>query len=79
MTLIDNAIYVDGRRVATPRNLDETYTLQETHRRAAPVRGARLPDHDPARGVARHGFGAASPRADEGDPPHARMVRALTW
>ena len=31
MTLIDNAIYVGGRRVATPRSLDETYTLQETH------------------------------------------------
>lgn len=31
MTLIDNAIYVDGLRVATPRSLDETYTLQEAH------------------------------------------------
>ena len=31
MTLIDNAIYVGGQRVATPRNLDETYTLQEAH------------------------------------------------
>ena len=31
MTLIDNAIYVGGQRVETPRNLDETYTLQEAH------------------------------------------------
>lgn len=31
MTLIDNAIYVGGQRVATPHNLDETYTLQEAH------------------------------------------------
>ena len=31
MTLIDNAVYVGGQRVATPRNLDETYTLQEAH------------------------------------------------
>jgi magnesium transporter len=27
MTLIDNAVYVDGRRTADPRSLDETYEL----------------------------------------------------
>ena len=27
MTLIDNAVYVDGRRLATPDSLDETYAL----------------------------------------------------
>lgn len=31
MTLIDNAVYVDGIRVATPVTLDEAYALQEAH------------------------------------------------
>ena len=31
MTLIDNAVYVDGIRVATPVTLDDAYALQEAH------------------------------------------------
>ena len=31
MTVIDNAIYVDGRRVATPRSLDETFDALEQY------------------------------------------------
>ncbi|GAB3148489.1 magnesium/cobalt transporter CorA [Microbacterium neimengense] len=31
MTLIDNAIYVQGHRVETPRSLDETYELLDAH------------------------------------------------
>lgn len=31
MALIDNAIYVDGRRVATPVTLDETYEVMKAH------------------------------------------------
>jgi len=27
MTLVDNAVYVDGRRTADPTSLDETYEL----------------------------------------------------
>jgi magnesium transporter len=30
MTVVDNAVYVDGRRLALPSNLDETYRLQES-------------------------------------------------
>jgi len=31
MALVDNAIYVDGRRVATPATLDETYEVMKAH------------------------------------------------
>ncbi|MFT4306344.1 MAG: magnesium and cobalt transport protein CorA [Microbacterium sp.] len=31
MTLIDNGIYVDGRRVSTPRSLDDTYEQLQAH------------------------------------------------
>ena len=31
MTLIDNAVYKDGVRVATPASLDDAYALQEAH------------------------------------------------
>lgn len=31
MTVIDNAIYVDGRRVATPETLDETFEAMKAH------------------------------------------------
>ncbi|NKF30933.1 transporter, partial [Pseudomonas sp. BGM005] len=31
MALIDNGVYVHGRRVETPKNLDETYRSLDSH------------------------------------------------
>ena len=49
MALIDNGVYVHGRRVETPKNLDETYRSLDAHGgiawiglyRPSPPRGRR--------------------------------------
>ncbi|MDQ1130616.1 magnesium and cobalt transport protein CorA [Microbacterium sp. SORGH_AS_0888] len=51
MPLIDNAIYVDGRRVATPKNLDDTYEQLEAHGGFAWI-GLYRPEPDELRSVA---------------------------
>jgi magnesium transporter len=50
--LIDNAIYVDGRRVATPRNLDESFELRAEHAGLAWI-GMYRPSRDELEAVAR--------------------------
>lgn len=50
--LIDNAIYVDGHRVATPHNLDETFELRAEHAGLAWI-GMYRPSRDELEAVAR--------------------------
>ena len=38
MTLVDNAVYVDGRRAADPTSLDEMYELLRERKRDGPDR-----------------------------------------
>lgn len=52
MALVDNAVYVDGRRSADPRSLDETYELLRQRRGMAWI-GLYRPDEDEIRSVAR--------------------------
>lgn len=52
MALVDNAVYVDGRRSADPRSLDETYALLRQRRGMAWI-GLYRPDADEIRSVAR--------------------------
>ncbi len=52
MALVDNAVYVDGRRSADPRSLDETYELLRERRGMAWI-GLYRPDDDEIRSVAR--------------------------
>ncbi len=52
MTLVDNAVYVDGRRTADPRSLDETYELLRQRSGMAWI-GLYRPDADEIRSVAR--------------------------
>jgi magnesium transporter len=52
MTLVDNAVYVDGRRSADPRSLDETYELLRQRSGMAWI-GLYRPDADEIRSVAR--------------------------
>jgi magnesium transporter len=51
MTLIDNAVYVDGRRTADPASLDETYELLRERHGMAWI-GLYRPDADEIRSVA---------------------------
>lgn len=51
MALIDNAIYVDGRRVATPASLDETYEVMKAHNGFAWI-GLYRPTEQEVRSVA---------------------------
>lgn len=51
MSLIDNAIYVDGRRVATPATLDETYEVMKAHNGFAWI-GLYRPTGEEVRSVA---------------------------
>jgi magnesium transporter len=51
MSLIDNAIYVDGRRVATPATLDETYEVMKAHNGFAWI-GLYRPTEEEVRSVA---------------------------
>jgi magnesium transporter len=52
MALVDNAVYVDGRRSADPRSLDETYELLRERSGMAWI-GLYRPDEDEIRSVAR--------------------------
>jgi magnesium transporter len=52
MTLVDNAVYVDGQRTADPRSLDETYELLRQRSGMAWI-GLYRPDADEIRSVAR--------------------------
>jgi magnesium transporter len=52
MTLVDNAVYVDGRRTANPASLDETYELLRERKGMAWI-GLYRPDPDELRSVAR--------------------------
>jgi magnesium transporter len=52
VALVDNAVYVDGRRTADPRSLDETYELLRERRGMAWI-GLYRPDDDEIRSVAR--------------------------
>ena len=52
MPLIDNAIYVGGKRVATPATLDETYEVMKAHHGFAWI-GLYRPTDDEVRSVAR--------------------------
>jgi len=51
MALIDNAIYVEGKRVATPATLDETYEVMKAHNGFAWI-GLYRPTDDEVRSVA---------------------------
>ena len=51
MALVDNAIYADGRRVATPATLDETYEAMQAHNGFAWI-GLYRPTEDEVRSVA---------------------------
>ena len=51
MALIDNGIYADGRRVATPATLDETYEAMKAHNGFAWI-GMYRPTEDEVRSVA---------------------------
>jgi magnesium transporter len=52
MTLVDNAVYVDGHRTADPRGLDETYELLRDRHGMAWI-GLYRPDEAEIRSVAR--------------------------
>ena len=52
MTLVDNAVYVEGRRTADPASLDETYELLRERKGMAWI-GLYRPDVDELRSVAR--------------------------
>jgi magnesium transporter len=52
MALIDNAIYVEGARVATPATLDETYEVMKAHNGFAWI-GLYRPTDDEVRSVAK--------------------------
>ena len=52
MPLIDNAIYVGGKRVATPATLDETYEVMKAHHGFAWI-GLYRPTDDEVRSVAK--------------------------
>ena len=52
MALIDNAIYVDGRRVASPATLDESFECMKAHAGVAWI-GLYRPTEDEVRSVAR--------------------------
>ena len=52
MALIDNAIYVDGRRVASPATLDESFENMKAHSGLAWI-GLYRPTEDEVRSVAR--------------------------
>jgi magnesium transporter len=52
MALVDNAVYVDGRRTADPRSLDETYELLRQRHGMAWI-GLYRPHADEIRSVAR--------------------------
>jgi magnesium transporter len=52
MTLVDNAVYVDGRRTANPASLEETYQLLRERKAMAWI-GLYRPDVDELRSVAR--------------------------
>ena len=52
MTLMDNAVYVAGRRTASPSNLDETYALLRERQGMAWI-GLYRPDLDELRSMAR--------------------------
>ena len=56
MALVDNAVYVDGRRSADPRSLDETYELLRERHGMAWI-GLYRPDVAEIRSVG--GFGAS--------------------
>ena len=51
MTLLDNAVYVDGRRTADPQSLDETYELLRERKGLAWI-GLYRPDEAEVRSVA---------------------------
>jgi len=51
MALVDNAIYVDGRRVATPKTLDETFERLKAHQGFAWI-GLYRPSNEEVRSVA---------------------------
>ena len=51
MPLVDNAIYADGRRVATPATLDETYEVMKAHNGFAWI-GMYRPTEQEVRSVA---------------------------
>ena len=51
MTVVDNAVYVDGRRTADPSNLDETYELLRERNGMAWI-GLYRPDEAEIRTVA---------------------------
>jgi magnesium transporter len=51
MTLVDNAVYVDGRRTANPASLEETYQLLHERKGMAWI-GLYRPDVDELRSVA---------------------------
>lgn len=52
MALIDNGVYVDGRRVETPNNLDETYRILDAAGGIAWI-GLYRPSHEELESVAR--------------------------
>ena len=52
MTLVENAVYVDGRRTANPASLEETYELLRERKGMAWI-GLYRPDVDELRSVAR--------------------------
>jgi magnesium transporter len=52
MALVNNAVYVDGRRSADPRTLDETYEVLRARRDMAWI-GLYRPDLEEIRSVAR--------------------------
>ena len=52
MTLVENAVYVDGRRTANPASLEETYQLLRERKGMAWI-GLYRPDVDELRSVAR--------------------------
>jgi len=51
MALVDNAIYVDGRRVTTPKTLDETFERLKAHQGFAWI-GLYRPSNEEVRSVA---------------------------
>jgi magnesium transporter len=51
MTIVDNAVYVDGRRTDTPKNLDEMYEMLRDRSGMAWI-GLYLPGLEELRSVA---------------------------
>ena len=70
MTLVDNAVYVGGRRTANPANLDETYELLRERKGMAWI-GLYRPDVHELRSVARE-FGLHHLAVDDAIAAHQR-------